>query len=73
VSSERHCILRGEGLKNCSALKVLRQCPPVLLVKVLFREGKALTNEKDNGLGNELCYEQRKEVEQGLFCLWLAF
>jgi hypothetical protein len=29
------------------------------------REGKALGNEEGKGLGSGICYEQRKEFEQG--------
>jgi hypothetical protein len=32
------------GIENCSFLKVLRQCP-LVLVEVSLREGKALGNE----------------------------
>jgi hypothetical protein len=47
-------------------LKVLRQCPLVLLVEVSLKVGKALENEKDKGLGCGLCHEQRTEAEQRL-------
>jgi hypothetical protein len=49
------------------ALNVSRQCPLILRVDVRLREGKVLGNEKGKGLGCELCYEQRKEVKQGLY------
>jgi hypothetical protein len=35
-----------------------------------LRDGKALESEKDEGLGCGLCYEQRRGVQQGLYCVW---
>jgi hypothetical protein len=52
------------GGKHFSALKVPRRCRLVLL-EVPLREGKALGSEKDNGFGSGLCYEQRRDIEQG--------
>jgi hypothetical protein len=37
---------------------------------VHLREGKTLGSEEGKGLGSRLCYEQRKEFEQGLYCAW---
>jgi hypothetical protein len=62
---ERRYILRREGNKKFSALKVPRQCPLVFLVEERLREGKVLGSEKVKGLGCELRYGQRREVEQG--------
>jgi hypothetical protein len=50
----------GEA-ETLSALKVSRQCPLFLVVRTGWREGEVL--------GSELCYELRKEVEQGLRCV----
>jgi hypothetical protein len=62
---------RGAKKKHFSpsVLKVLSQCPHILLVEVSFTEGKALGCEKGNVLGFGLCYEQRREVLPGLYCL----
>jgi hypothetical protein len=65
--NERHYILGGQ--KSFPALKVLRQCPLVLLVEVSLTLGKDLKNEKGKVLGFGLSYEQRREVEQRLYCL----
>jgi hypothetical protein len=45
----------------------------VLLVKVGWREGRALGSEEGRALGSEICYEQRKEVELGLYCIQSNF
>jgi hypothetical protein len=52
-------------------VKVPRQCLLVLLAKVCLKEGKALGSEKGKASGSELCCEQRREVEQGLYCVRL--
>jgi hypothetical protein len=49
------------------------QCLLVLLIKVVWREGKALGNEEGKALGSGLYYEKRKKVEQRLFCLVSEF
>jgi hypothetical protein len=47
-------------------LKVLRQCPLLLLVEVRKREDKVLGSEKGKTFGSDPCYERRREeVEQG--------
>jgi hypothetical protein len=51
---------RRTGSKKIPALKVPRRCPRVLVAAHL-REGKAL--------GSGLSYEQRREVEQELYCV----
>jgi hypothetical protein len=62
---------KRRGTTTFSVLKVPRQWPIVLLVEVCLREGKAVRSE--NGKRSEcgLCYEQRREVEQGLYCVRL--
>jgi hypothetical protein len=65
-----HCGRRGynETLQcEVEVLKVPRQCPPVLLVQIRkhLRKGKTLGYGKGTGLGYELCYEQRRGIEQG--------
>jgi hypothetical protein len=57
-----------EEQKNILALKVPRQCPFVL-VEVCFRKGKALGSEEGKWLGSGVCFEQRKEVKPGLYCV----
>jgi hypothetical protein len=61
-------ILRGEAKNKLPALKVPWQCPLVVLqVKVDSTECKTLESEEGKVMGSELHYEQRKEVEQGLY------
>jgi hypothetical protein len=50
-------------------LKVPRQCLLVLLVEICLKEGKALGSEEGKGLKCGLCYEQRREVEQEIYCV----
>jgi hypothetical protein len=33
-----------------------------------LREGKVLGSEEGKGLKIELCYKQKEEVEQGVYC-----
>ena len=42
------------GEKKFTALEVPRQCPLVLLVKVSWRESRALGSEKDKVFGSEV-------------------
>jgi hypothetical protein len=44
----------GTGGKP-SALKVSRQCPPVLVVKIGWEECKVLATEERNSMGNRVC------------------
>jgi hypothetical protein len=53
------------GQNNFPALKVHRHRPPVLLVEVYLKEGKALGSEKGKGLRIELCCDRRKERKKG--------
>jgi hypothetical protein len=46
-------------------LQVPRRCPPLLLIKIYWREGKALGSE-----GRGLRNTQRREVGTGLYCVW---
>jgi hypothetical protein len=66
----RETIFYGDT-EHSLTLKVLRQCPFVLPVKIGWREGKALRNEEGKALGNGfyLGYKQRKDVEQILTAL----
>jgi hypothetical protein len=50
-------------------LKVHKQCPLIFLVEVLLREVKSLGNEEGRGVGFGLCYELKREVEQGPYCV----
>jgi hypothetical protein len=65
--SERY--IGGLGRNHFPALEVPRLIPLVLLEEVLSKEGKAFGCEEGKGLGSGLCYEQRREVERGLYCL----
>jgi hypothetical protein len=60
VRSKRHFIVAGRRREASFYWKVLRQCIPVLLVKIRFREGKAWGSEKGKVLGYGLCYQQMK-------------
>jgi hypothetical protein len=42
-----------------------------VLTQLVCGRSKALGSEKDEGLGCGLCYEQRGEVEQGLY--WVCY
>jgi len=44
------------------ALKLPNLCPLVLLVKVTWRQGRALENEEGKMVGSGLIMHQRKEV-----------
>jgi hypothetical protein len=55
------------GRQNFPALNVPSQCPLVLPVKIYWRRGRALGREGDKALGNGLCYEYRREVDQSPF------
>jgi hypothetical protein len=73
-SSERRHILGGVRDRHFPPLQVPRQCSLVILVQARLGEGeesgsekgKALGSEEDEALGSGLCYEQLREVEQGL-------
>jgi hypothetical protein len=58
----RHITFGGQKIL---ALKVPRQCPFVPLVDVPLRQSKISGGEKDKEFGCGLCYEQRREFEQG--------
>jgi hypothetical protein len=55
--------------KTVLTLKVPRQYPHILLVKVYLREGKALGSEGGKGVGGGRCLENNREFEHGLYCL----
>jgi hypothetical protein len=57
-------ILRGDR-NMIPTLNVPVQCLFVLLVSVRSGEDKALGSENGDGSGCGLCYEQRREIEQG--------
>jgi hypothetical protein len=59
----------GRKTFSSAGMKVPRQCPLFLLVKVILREGKGLGSEKGKVLGCGVCHEQRREVELGLHCV----
>jgi hypothetical protein len=52
----------------CPAPKVPGQCSFVLLVEVHLRRDIPWGSAEGGELGSGLCYEQRREVEQGLYC-----
>jgi hypothetical protein len=57
-----------------TAMKVPRQCPLVLSVKVRSREGKALGIGEGGVLRSGLfCCAQRNEIEQGSYCIRSEF
>jgi hypothetical protein len=47
-------IIGFPGVKGRRALKICRQCPMVHLLKVGWREGKALGREESRDIGSEL-------------------
>jgi hypothetical protein len=53
----RHYHLRGGDIP---VLRVHRQCPLVILVKLRLRQGKALGSEEGKVSGSGHCYEQQK-------------
>jgi hypothetical protein len=67
-NTNQFMIFKGGG-RNFSVLMALLQFPAFLLVEVRLREGKALGSEAGKVLGYGICYEQRREVEQGLCCI----
>jgi len=44
-------LLRGEGHRSVGAVKVPRQCPIALEVKIGWKQGKALRSEEDSVYG----------------------
>jgi hypothetical protein len=62
----------GEGVRDTAVVgaeiflqKVSRQWPLAVLLVVCLRKGKSLGSEAGKCLGSELCYEYRREVEEG--------
>lgn len=59
-------------------LLLLWKFPFVFLVELHFREVKALQSEEGKAVGSEqgktlgsgLCHEERKGVEEALYCIW---
>lgn len=64
-------LFEGE-IMNYRLLQVLRQCPLVLLAKVVWT-GLLIGSEDGEAAGNRLLHEQRKQIEQGLYCVSLDF
>jgi hypothetical protein len=61
------------GQKNFPTLKVSGNCPVVLLVEALLREGKVLGSEEGKVLGSGFSCEQRRKSEQRRYCVLSEF
>jgi hypothetical protein len=60
-------LLQGE-MTNCRFLQVPRQCPLVLLANVVWT-GHVVGSEEGEVEGGGLFHEERKQLEQGLYCV----
>jgi hypothetical protein len=60
-SRGRHCILWGG--RKITNLKVTRQCPFAVLVKVGYKGGNMLVNEAGKSSGNGLLYVMDRETK----------
>jgi hypothetical protein len=65
-SSERRHILEGVRDRHFPTSQVPRHCPLVIPVQARLGEDKESGSEEGKALGSGLCYEQVREVEQGL-------
>jgi hypothetical protein len=65
----RDTTIKGGARIFSPVLKVPRQCPFVPLIEVCLKKGETLGKEEGKVLGCGIWYEQRREVEPGLYCL----